>query len=126
MKILFVEDNAVTAAHLRQRAGVHQIHVATTSLEGAAAIMNTDYDFAVVDWFLDEKEPTGLALIQAARRVGVDKPMILVTAVDGPPFHRLVGECAKLEKVGILPKPYTIDSLIAVANRLGGETPPSP
>src|SRR2546421_135919 len=82
MKILLIEDDAVTAAHLRKGLGEHG-HVVDHAAEGREGLFlaaGSEYDVLVVDRMLPQMD--GLAIVKTIRAAGVKTPVLFLTTMD--------------------------------------------
>src|SRR2546423_9190291 len=80
MRILYIEDDAVTAALLKAKlvdAGNDVEHV-TEGREGLALAARQNYDVAIIDGMLAEID--GLDIVKAMRTAGVRAPVLFLTA----------------------------------------------
>jgi len=83
MRILYIEDDAVTAALLKAKLvedGNAVDHV-TDGREGLALAARQTYDVAIIDRMLPEVD--GLAIVKAMRSAGVRTPVLFLTARSG-------------------------------------------
>lgn len=110
MRVLLVEDNAALAGAMRGMLDRRKIAVDATGdgVEGLDWILRQTYDVAIVDVGLPKLD--GFALVERARREGVQTPILFLTARDAVE-DRVRG----LETGGddYLVKPFLEDELIA-------------
>jgi two-component system OmpR family response regulator len=83
MRILLIEDDAITATLLKARLAEDGsvIDHASRGPEGLALAARETYDVAVIDRMLPEMD--GLAIVKAMRDAGVNTPVLLLTARSG-------------------------------------------
>src|SRR5881397_3520506 len=110
MRILYIEDDPVTAALLKAKLvedGSVVDHV-TDGREGLALAARQTYDVAIIDRMLPEVD--GLAIVKAMRSAGVRTPVLFLTARSG-----LDDRVEGLEGGGddYLVKPFDFPELIA-------------
>lgn len=120
MKILLLEDDALTREHV-QRSLEQAGHVVDACSEGRDAIfLGTGGDYSVM--IMDRMVPgiDGLSVVKALRISGVRAPVLLLTAMDGVE-DRVEG----LESGGddYLVKPFAMTELLARVNALGRRPP---
>ncbi|TMB28426.1 MAG: response regulator transcription factor [Deltaproteobacteria bacterium] len=120
MKILYIEDDAVTAALLKAKLvedGNVVDHV-TEGREGLALAARESYDVAIIDRMLPEID--GLAIVKAMRGAGVRTPVLFLTARSG-----LDDRVEGLEGGGddYLVKPFDFPELIARLHALTRRPP---
>lgn len=120
MKILLLEDDALTREHV-QRSLEQAGHVVDACSEGRDAIfLGTGGDYSVM--IMDRMVPgiDGLSVVKALRVSGVRAPVLLLTAMDGVE-DRVEG----LEAGGddYLVKPFAMTELLARVNALGRRPP---
>ena len=120
MKILLLEDDALTREHV-QRSLEQAGHVVDACSEGRDAIfLGTGGDYSVM--VMDRMVPgiDGLSVVKALRISGVRAPVLLLTAMDGVE-DRVEG----LEAGGddYLVKPFAMTELLARVNALGRRPP---
>jgi len=120
VKILLVEDDAVTAAHLRKGLAEHG-HVVDHAAEGREGLFlaaGGEYDVLVVDRMLPRMD--GLAIVKTIRSAGVKTPVLFLTTMDG-----IDDRVAGLEAGGddYLVKPYAFAELLARVHALGRRPP---
>jgi two-component system, OmpR family, response regulator len=116
MRILLVEDDSDTASYVvegLQKSG-HLADHAAGGQDGLLRALGGRYDVLVVDRMLPEID--GLRLVRTLRSVGVDVPVLFLTAL-GDIEDRVEG----LESGGddYLTKPFAFSELIARINALG-------
>ena len=116
MRILLVEDDSDTASYVvegLQKSG-HLADHAAGGQDGLLRAVSGRYDVLIVDRMLPEID--GLRLVRTLRSVGVDVPVLFLTAL-GDIEDRVEG----LESGGddYLTKPFAFSELIARINALG-------
>ena len=127
MKILLIEDDAVTAEYVSgalAQAG-HRIDHADDGLRGLNLAMTGAYDALVVDRLLPSLD--GLSVIETLRKAGRDTPVLILSALDA------VSERVQGLRAGgddYLTKPFAFAELLArlevlVHRRRGGGTGPA-
>ena len=115
MHILLIEDDAETATyvieHLQRRG--HSADHTTGGKDGLLRALSCRYDILIVDRMLPELD--GLRLVRTLRSVGVDVPVIFLSAL-GDTEDRVEG----LESGGddYLTKPFAFSELLARINAL--------
>jgi two-component system OmpR family response regulator len=123
MKVLLVEDDAETAAYIREGLGMHGIdvqHVADGD-RGQALAAAGHYQALILDRRLPGRD--GLSLLKSLRSAGVRTPALYLTAMDG-----LDDRIEGLEAGGddYLIKPFYLGELHArlraLIRRAGSET----
>jgi two-component system, OmpR family, response regulator len=110
MKVLLVEDDLETAAHIAEGLAAQQIeveHVADGNL-GLARALSGEHQVIILDRLLPGRD--GLSLLKALRGAGVRTPVLYLTAMDG-----LNDRVEGLEAGGddYLIKPFFRDELLA-------------
>jgi two-component system OmpR family response regulator len=120
VKILLIEDDAVTAAHLKKGLGEHG-HVVDRAAEGREGLFlatGGEYDVLVVDRMLPHVD--GLAIVKTIRAAGVKTPVLFLTTMDGID-DRVEG----LEAGGddYLVKPFAFAELLARIQALARRPP---
>ena len=125
MRLLLVEDDAVTAEYLVGALGEagHQVEHAADGLSGLNRAMSDDFDVLIVDRMLPELD--GLSLIETLRKAGRKMPVLILSALDD------VDERVKGLRAGgddYLTKPFAFAELLArievLAQRRGGSAAP--
>ncbi len=127
MKILLIEDDAVTAEYVSgalTQAG-HRVDHADDGLRGLNLAMTGAYDALVVDRLLPSLD--GLAVIETLRKAGRDTPVLILSALDA------VSERVRGLRAGgddYLTKPFAFAELLArlevlVHRRRGGGAGPT-
>src|SRR5256885_6123469 len=83
MKILLIEDDAETAAHLRDALGDrgHVVDHAPGGRDGLFLASGESYDVLIVDRMLPQLD--GLAIVQTIRSTGVRTPVLFLTTMSG-------------------------------------------
>jgi len=83
MRILYIEDDPVTATLLKAKLveDGNQVDHVTEGREGLALAARENYDVAIVDRMLPEVD--GLAIVKAMRGAGVRTPVLFLTARSG-------------------------------------------
>lgn len=81
-QILIIEDDAKTAAAIREglRMDGHEVAATLTGEEGAALCRSTPFDAIVLDWMLPER--SGIDVLKMLRADGIRTPVLLLTARD--------------------------------------------
>ncbi len=110
MRLLLVEDDAVLARELREqlRSRGYAVDVAADGVEGEYLGSEEDYDLIVLDLGLPAR--SGLDVLRNWRRLGMHKPVIILTARDA--WHE------KVDGLGAgaddyLTKPFHFEELAA-------------
>ena len=120
MKLLVVEDDQETAAHLRRALSEvgHAADVASTGAEGLRLAAGAPYDVIILDRMLPQID--GLSVLRTLRAEGVKTPVLLLTALGGID-DRVEG----LEAGGddYLVKPFAFAELLARVNALARRPP---
>ncbi|MFL5413308.1 MAG: response regulator transcription factor [Myxococcales bacterium] len=123
MKILLIEDDAVTAGHLRKGLSEHghSVDHAAHGREGLIQAAGGEYDVLVVDRMLPGMD--GLAIVKTIRAAGVKTPVLFLTTMNGID-DRVEG----LEAGGddYLVKPFAFAELLARIHALARRPPLSP
>jgi len=123
VKILLIEDDAVTAGHLRKGLGEHghSVDHAAQGREGLLQAAGGEYDVLVVDRMLPGMD--GLAIVKTIRAAGVKTPVLFLTTMNGID-DRVEG----LEAGGddYLVKPFAFSELLARIHALARRPPLSP
>lgn len=121
MKVLLVEDDEATAAHvvrsLRQHG--HVVDHRADGREGLLLAATETYDVMVVDRMLPTLD--GLALVKTARGAGVKTPVLFLTTLGGID-DRVEGLDAGGDDY--LVKPFAVAELMARLNALARRPPP--
>ena len=83
MKILLIEDDAETAAHLRNglREHGHVVDHAAEGREGLFLAAGGSHDLLIVDRMLPQLD--GLAIVKTIRSAGVRTPVLFLTTMGG-------------------------------------------
>src|SRR5438067_8153237 len=120
MKILYIEDDAATAALLKARlvADGNVVDHVTEGREGLGLAARGAYDVAIIDRMLPEVD--GLAIVKAMRGAGVRTPVLFLTARSG-----LDDRIEGLEGGGddYLVKPFEFAELLARIHALARRPP---
>jgi two-component system OmpR family response regulator len=116
MRILLIEDDAEAADYLTQglRAVDHLIEHVPDGRTGLARAVGEDWDLLIVDRMLPVMD--GLAMLKAARSVGVQTPALFLSALGG------IDDRVEGLKAGgddYLTKPFSFDELAARVEALG-------
>jgi two-component system OmpR family response regulator len=123
VKILLIEDDAVTAGHLRKGLSEHghSVDHAAQGREGLIQAAGGEYDVLVVDRMLPGMD--GLAIVKTIRAAGVKTPVLFLTTMNGID-DRVEG----LEAGGddYLVKPFAFAELLARIHALARRPPLSP
>lgn len=125
MKLLLIEDDAVTAEYLTRallQAG-HPVDHAADGLAGLNRAMTGEYDVLIVDRMLPSLD--GLSAIETLRKAGHETPVLILSALDD------VDERVKGLRSGgddYLTKPFAFAELLArveilAHRRHGGNAP---
>jgi two-component system OmpR family response regulator len=122
MKILLIEDDASTAAHIvksLQQHG-HVVDHAPNGRDGLFLAAGEPYDVMVVDRMLPGLD--GLGIVKTIRGAGVKTPVLFLTTLGG-----IDDRVAGLEAGGddYLVKPFAFAELLARVNALARRPPPS-
>ncbi|HEB90814.1 MAG TPA: response regulator transcription factor [Deltaproteobacteria bacterium] len=82
MKILLIEDDAVTAEYLAKALAEsgHVVEHASDGLAGLNEAMTGDFDVLIVDRMLPSLD--GLSIIETLRKAGRDTPVLILSALD--------------------------------------------
>ena len=110
MRILVVEDDAVTSALLEQaiREEGHSVVVETDGLSGLEIALLYDFDVIVLDVMLPRLD--GFSLAQKLRKEGRQTPILMLTARDA---DRDIVHGLNLGADDYLVKPFSLDVLFA-------------
>ena len=110
MKILVVEDEAKTSAHLRKGLGESgfTVDVADSGADGLVFATTGDYDLIVLDVVLPQMD--GWSILGALRAAGKQMPVLFLTARDSVP-DRVKG--LELGADDYLVKPFAFSELLA-------------
>jgi two-component system copper resistance phosphate regulon response regulator CusR len=110
MKILVVEDEAKTSAHLRKGLGENgfTVDVADSGADGLFLATTGDYDLIVLDVVLPQMD--GWSILGALRGAGKQMPVLFLTARDSVP-DRVKG--LELGADDYLVKPFAFSELLA-------------
>jgi two-component system OmpR family response regulator len=116
MRILLVEDDAETAAYVRQglREAGHQVIVATDGRDGLVRGAAEDWDLLIVDRMLPGLD--GIGLVRTLRGGGVLWPVLILTTLGGID-DRVAGLDAGADDYLI--KPFAFSELAARVTALG-------
>lgn len=110
MKLLIVEDEAITADYLRQ--GLSEagfvVDLARTGLDGHHQAMTGDHDLLILDVMLPDVD--GLRILKTLRDAGRQTPVLFLTARDGVD-DRVKGLEAGADDY--LVKPFAFSELLA-------------
>lgn len=122
MRILLVEDDAETQAHIARSLGDvgHVVETAASGREGLRRITESAYDLLIVDRMMPEID--GLSLVKAVRATGAQAPILMLTAM-GSVADRVEGLEAGADDY--LVKPFSLVELSARVNALGRRRPAS-
>jgi len=116
MKLLLVEDDAVTRDYVRSGlvgAG-HSVDVVEDGIDGFTMARRGEYDVIILDRMVPGMD--GLSMLKALRASGVSTPVIFLTAVSGVD-DRVEGFEAGADDY--LVKPFAFSELAARLNALG-------
>lgn len=120
MKILVAEDDRETAEFIAGGLGEagHNVLLTGDGLDAMHLLLTEQVDVAVIDRMLPQLD--GVSIVQRARAMGVEVPVLLLTAL-GRIEDRVVG----LEAGGddYLVKPFAFSELAARVNALGRRKP---
>ena len=120
MKILLIEDDEATAAHITKslRQHGHVVDRAPNGRDGLFLAAGETYDVMIVDRMLPGLD--GLAIVKTIRAAGVKTPVLFLTALGGID-DRVEG----LESGGddYLVKPFAFAELMARVNALARRPP---
>ncbi|MCW5631962.1 MAG: heavy metal response regulator transcription factor [Rubrivivax sp.] len=110
MKLLVVEDEAITADYLRQGLGEagFVVDLARTGLDGHHQAMTGDHDLLILDVMLPDVD--GWRILKALRDAGRQTPVLFLTARDGVE-DRVKGLEAGADDY--LVKPFAFSELLA-------------
>lgn len=115
MRVLLIEDDAVTSAYIAKglRAEGHVVDIAANGLDGLHLATEARFDILIVDRMLPVLD--GVACVKAARAAGVTTPVLFLTAL-GAIADRVEG----LEAGGddYLVKPFSFAELRARTHAL--------
>jgi len=122
MKILLIEDDEVTAAHIAKslRQHGHVVDRAPNGRDGLFLAAGESYDVMIVDRMLPGLD--GLAIVKTIRGAGIKTPVLFLTTLGGID-DRVEG----LEAGGddYLVKPFAFAELMARVNALARRPPPA-
>lgn len=120
MWILLVEDEARLAASVRRglEEEGYRVDWAGDAEEGERLALQNAYDALVVDWRLPKGD--GKRLVEAVRAAGVDRPVLMLTAL-GDVEHRVAGLEAGADDY--LTKPFAFEELVARLRALARRPP---
>ncbi|VBB09141.1 transcriptional regulatory protein c terminal [Lucifera butyrica] len=110
MKVLLVEDESKlieALSHLLRKSG-YVVDTASDGETGTEMASTGIYDVIVLDRMLPRRD--GLSLLQEVRSMGIDTPVLMLTARDAPK-DRVEGLNAGADDY--LVKPFFIDELLA-------------
>ena len=120
MKLLLLEDDAVTREHVGNAltAAGHVVDLCANGSDAVFLGASNSYDVLVVDRMVPTLD--GLSVVKALRAAGVRSPVIFLTAMDG-----IEDRVAGLEAGGddYLVKPYAVSELLARLNALARRAP---
>lgn len=110
MKILIIEDDQTTAAHIAEgvRHASRQADITGDGLEGLAMAMGSRYDLLIVDRMLPRLD--GIRLVRELRESGHEMPVMMVSAL-GEVDQRVEGLQAGVDDY--LCKPFALVELEA-------------
>jgi DNA-binding response OmpR family regulator len=110
LRLLIIEDEDRLSAILKAKLGVSgfAVDVAGSAGDGVAALELVNYDAAVLDLGLPDRD--GLAVLAAARRMGKALPILILTARDAVE-DRVAGLNAGADDY--LTKPFAMSELVA-------------
>ncbi len=126
VKVLLIEDDAVTAEYLTGALGQagHRVEHAGDGLRGLNLAMTGSYDALIVDRMLPALD--GLSVIETLRKAGRDTPVLILSALDA------VDERVRGLRAGgddYLTKPFAFAELLArlevIVHRRSGGTGPA-
>jgi two-component system OmpR family response regulator len=116
MRILLIEDDVATAAHVRDglEEDGHDIEVAGDGDTGLASALAGRHDVLVVDRMLPGRD--GLSLVAELRARGIAVPTLFLSTLAG-----IDDRVSGLEQGGddYLVKPFALSELVARVNALG-------
>lgn len=122
LKILLIEDDDATAAHIAKslRQHGHVVDLAPNGRDGLFLASSETYDVMIVDRMLPGLD--GLGIVKTIRGAGVKTPVLFLTALGGID-DRVDG----LEAGGddYLVKPFAFAELLARVNALARRPPPA-
>ena len=120
MRILIVEDDARVAEVVDRalRSSGHLVEVARTRSSAVARLQDARFELAIVDVGLPDG--SGLDVCRAARKDGLDLPILLLTAHNGV-TDRVAGLDAGADDY--LGKPFSVAELNARVRALGRRGP---
>ncbi len=112
MQILIVEDESRIAAFVARafQAEGLGVHVATDATEGIGRALDNRYDLVVLDLMLPDGD--GLSMLRELHQRRPELPVLILSARNDLPT-RLHG--FELGAVDFLPKPFSLDELLARA-----------
>ena len=116
MKLLLIEDDAVTVEYLVEALGSagHEVEHTGDGLDGLNRAMKDAHDVLIVDRMLPSLD--GLAVIETLRKAGNDTPVLILSALDA------VDERVKGLRSGsddYVTKPFAFAELLARVEVLG-------
>jgi two-component system, OmpR family, response regulator len=120
MKLLVIEDDPETAAHLRRNLleNGHQVVLATNGQIGLTEAAATGYDAMIIDRMLPQLD--GLSIVKRLRATADHTPILLLTTMDGLD-DRVEGLEAGADDY--LVKPFAMPELLARLNALARRPP---
>src|SRR6267143_271666 len=120
MKILLIEDDAETAAHLRNglREHGHVVDHAAGGRDGLFLAAGESYEVLIVDRMLPQLD--GLAIVKTIRSAGVRTPVLFLTTMSGID-DRVEGLTAGGDDY--LVKPFAFAELLARVHALARRPP---
>ena len=119
-RVLLIEDDDGARAVLAAALARHGFHVRTAGSPGEALACagQGPFDAVVTDIVLDDGADAGLELIPALRERGVLAPVVVVSAfADKQRLKRAI----ELRVAYLLEKPFTLEQLLAVLERVWTE-----
>jgi two-component system, OmpR family, response regulator len=116
MKILLVEDDRETGEYVSQglREEGHVLSWATDGQQGVIEASGSEWDLLILDRMVPEID--GLGVVRLLRGVGVETPVLFLTALDGID-DRVTGLNAGADDY--LAKPFAFAELVARVNAPG-------
>jgi two-component system, OmpR family, response regulator len=114
MKILLVEDDRETGEYVSQglREEGHVLSWATDGQQGVIEASGSEWDLLILDRMVPEID--GLGVVRLLRGVGVETPVLFLTALDGID-DRVTGLNAGADDY--LAKPFAFAELVARGER---------
>jgi DNA-binding response OmpR family regulator len=121
-RILVIDDDADTRMMLEQilKAAGHEVILAADGREGVERYRTSPADLVITDLYMPIQDGS-----ETIRELRSCFPEVAIIAMSGrPDSGTMLSIAQNLAAIGILPKPFVADELIAaVARALGGQSP---